>query len=59
MTGVSRERDRDFTLIVTDRRDAVWIVEGILAAFLEASEHAPGETIHAQDSRCTAIPLYD
>lgn len=50
---ISPKRDRDFALNVTDGGSAVWIVEGSLAAFLKASEHAPGQTIHAQDTRRT------
>ena len=57
MTDVSPKRDRDFTLIVTDGWGVVWVVEGSLAAFFEVSGDATGQTIHAQDSRRTPIPL--
>ena len=56
MTGVSRHRDRDFTLSVTDLGNVAWIVNGRLAAFSKASGHAPGQTIYAQDTRRTSIP---
>ena len=51
MTDVSRYRDRDFTLNVTDLGNVAWIVNGRLAAFLKASGHVPGQTIYAQDTR--------
>ena len=56
VTGVSRQRDRDFALIVTGPGKKVWI--GRLASPLcfEASEHAPGAAIHAQDPRRITLP---
>ena len=46
-----------FHVIVTDSKvDVAWIVSGILLAFLKASEHAPKETIHAQNTRNTPLP---
>jgi hypothetical protein len=41
VTDVSRKRDRDFAVIVTDGRDVVWIVEGSLAAFCESERACP------------------
>ena len=41
MTDVSRKRDRDFAVIVTDGWCAVWIVEGSLAAFFESERACP------------------
>ena len=57
VTGVSRDRDRDFALIVTEaEKQDVWI-EGLASPlYFEVSEHAPGATIHAQDPRCIALP---
>jgi hypothetical protein len=56
VTDVSPKRDRDFALNMTDSWCAVWIVNGNLVAFLKASAHATGQTIHAQDTRRTPIP---
>ena len=56
VTGVSRHRDREFALIVTGLGKDVWI-EGIASPLcFEASEHAPGATIHAQDPRRFTLP---
>ncbi len=57
VTDISHERDRDFALNVTEseKRD-VWIDGLASPLYFEASEHAPGATIHAQDPRRTALP---